>query len=459
MSASRPTRNRRRSIDRAYRRAIADGPLWGFRSGVRSPQPDLLGSIAEQHWDPMLEARPGAELALATSLRSLRSVGALPPSIEQVIDDAAQMASFVGRSPVRRRDTDALLVDGRCLQHPDFAQRGIGRLARSVIEALVTAVPQLDIVVVSDADLPHLDAASFPPSVRLASGYDSGDVAVLDPAPMTHRPSSLDRFAEAGEVTRIAVVHDYVPAHAPDIYLPTSIDRVDYLVRLGRLRGHDQLWCNSGSIAEESTQILGPGPRQVAVLPPPPSPVVGERTRPETVVGPFVFAPVGADRRKNLPAAVSALAHLALGGWSANLVILSHMPDPHRLELDQLAEVSGVDHDRIIVVSALSDQELAWLYDHAEVALVPSYDEGLSLPVLEAVDAGCPVVASDIPPHRELLGPNEPLCDPRSPREMADRLRAVLTDRATTLSRQRSAVAAARTRRSFDDVVDLLRIR
>jgi alpha-1,3-rhamnosyl/mannosyltransferase len=50
------------------------------------------------------------------------------------------------------------------------------------------------------------------------------------------------------------------------------------------------------------------------------------------------------------------------------------------------------------------DVELAALYRGAVAALFPSIYEGFHLPPLDAMSAGCPVIASDIPVHREVLG-------------------------------------------------------
>ncbi|HAN70275.1 MAG TPA: hypothetical protein DCQ36_01620, partial [Actinobacteria bacterium] len=63
----------------------------------------------------------------------------------------------------------------------------------------------------------------------------------------------------------------------------------------------------------------------------------------------------------------------------------------------------------------IPDAEMADLLASASLVVVPSFDEGLSLPVIEAALAGAPVVASDIPSHRELIGPGSFLADPRSP--------------------------------------------
>ena len=63
----------------------------------------------------------------------------------------------------------------------------------------------------------------------------------------------------------------------------------------------------------------------------------------------------------------------------------------------------------------ITDAEMADLLARASLVVVPSFDEGLSLPVIEAALAGTPVVASDIPAHRELIGTGTFLADPASP--------------------------------------------
>ena len=50
--------------------------------------------------------------------------------------------------------------------------------------------------------------------------------------------------------------------------------------------------------------------------------------------------------------------------------------------------------DIVTTISGVSDEELARLYGEAEVAIVPSLYEGFSLPAIEAMSCGVPVVAT-----------------------------------------------------------------
>ena len=66
--------------------------------------------------------------------------------------------------------------------------------------------------------------------------------------------------------------------------------------------------------------------------------------------------------------------------------------------------------DRVRTAPAVSlrgyvpDAELNSLYRGAIAAVFPSIYEGFHLPPLDAMNTGCPVIASDIPVHREVLG-------------------------------------------------------
>ena len=68
--------------------------------------------------------------------------------------------------------------------------------------------------------------------------------------------------------------------------------------------------------------------------------------------------------------------------------------------------------NHVVEVSDLKDAELAALMKGACALLSPSLVEGYGLPAAEAVCSGLPVLASDIPAHREILGDSALLLDP-----------------------------------------------
>jgi glycosyltransferase involved in cell wall biosynthesis len=71
--------------------------------------------------------------------------------------------------------------------------------------------------------------------------------------------------------------------------------------------------------------------------------------------------------------------------------------------LDRLARELGVE-DRVAFAAGIPLEGLIVLLQAATALVQPSLAEGFGLPVLEAMACGCPVVASDIPALREVLG-------------------------------------------------------
>ncbi len=82
---------------------------------------------------------------------------------------------------------------------------------------------------------------------------------------------------------------------------------------------------------------------------------------------------------------------------------------PERAALESLASALGV---ACRVETDADDAAVADAYREAAVAVCPSRFEGFGLTPIEAVAAGVPVVASDIPPHREFVGRAASLVSP-----------------------------------------------
>lgn len=72
--------------------------------------------------------------------------------------------------------------------------------------------------------------------------------------------------------------------------------------------------------------------------------------------------------------------------------------------------------------SNISDAELLTLYQRAEFYLMLGTEEGFGLPFVEALAAGCQVIATDHPLAREVVGEAGILLAPGGPAEIADQL-------------------------------------
>ena len=98
---------------------------------------------------------------------------------------------------------------------------------------------------------------------------------------------------------------------------------------------------------------------------------------------------------------IQAFKALQLQGWKLVLVGSDSAPD-YKTKLLDLAD----DHPDIMFVGELLGSRLAEIVRGAGLCVLPSDVEGLPMVMLEAMSEGIAIVASDIPPHRHLLGHN-----------------------------------------------------
>ncbi len=104
----------------------------------------------------------------------------------------------------------------------------------------------------------------------------------------------------------------------------------------------------------------------------------------------------------------------------------SHGDDPLRPLVEELGLKEWVE-----LKSWVSTEEMAHLYSTATAMAMPSFCDGFSLPALEAMMVGLPVMISDIPVYREVAGEAALYIDPNDLQSIADAMRVVATEPAT----------------------------
>ncbi len=131
--------------------------------------------------------------------------------------------------------------------------------------------------------------------------------------------------------------------------------------------------------------------------------------------------------RKNVPALLAAWRMLRRRGSSPPPLVLcggfGWKAEESRREIAE-AEREGW----LVPLGYVSADELAALYRGAWMVALPSFYEGFGLPAVEAMRAGAPLVASDLPVLREVAGDAALYAPPDRPDLWADRVQELLGD-------------------------------
>jgi glycosyltransferase involved in cell wall biosynthesis len=245
------------------------------------------------------------------------------------------------------------------------------------------------------------------------------------------------------------------------VHHPISVDRrlelagLSGLQRLGKRRWYGfvrmqarvarragPLVTVSGSAKDDICRDFRVPPRKVHIVP------LGVDTRlfcPRPgqlrVAGRIVAVSSADSPLKGLPGLLRAVAKLATER-DAHLVVIGTPAEATRRLVAQLA-LDGT----VTFASGLPDAEYAAMLASAEVAVVPSLYEGFSLPAVEHMASGTPLVASRAGALPEVAGDAALLVPPGDAEELAAALRVLLDDGA--LRARLAAAGLARVRERF----------
>ncbi len=229
----------------------------------------------------------------------------------------------------------------------------------------------------------------------------------------------VERFewTEAASMKCVFFIHDLIPIDFPEFVSPGSPARHE-----GRLRTVSRL--ASGIIVNSDYTA-----RSVAAhfdahkVPPPPIEIIplgvtdwfqntGNLHQPQTMTPYFVNVST-IEPRKNMLFLFAVWRRLAeiLGPATPRLVLVGHRGWENENVIDVLDRSRGLA-PFLVEASGLSDAGLASLVRGATAVVAPSTVEGFGLPVAEALSLGVPVIASDIPAHREVGGRWATFIDP-----------------------------------------------
>ncbi len=301
-----------------------------------------------------------------------------------------------------------ILFDVRPLQDSNYVWRGVGQHARSLLQFGRSHLPGTRFVALTDSRMAQLDAedATLFDEVR-HTAYESGAEApaLVCFSPMTHSQLWLARPLQRIATLCATVVLDFIPLEEEHRYLANPAARLDYFNNLAWLPCYDHFFPISDHSSRRLDEVLQiPAERRTttgvairgSLEPVPGSPPVPPRAT--------IVVAGGGDERKNVEVALDAhAASETLAAAGISLTVIGGYPAEFERSLRQRHARAGGRGELLEFAKRLDDATLRDLYAGALLTVVPSRNEGFSIPVIEAAANGCPALASDCAAHRELV--------------------------------------------------------
>jgi len=135
---------------------------------------------------------------------------------------------------------------------------------------------------------------------------------------------------------------------------------------------------------------------------------------------------------KNIPTLVKACLHqkipLVIAGLAATKKVPNHPWTQDILWLQKTAASLRAKRSNLLILTGfIPDEDISAVYSLATVYCQPSYAEGFGLPVLEAMQCGCPVVASQESSLAEISGLAALFFNPYSQDNLEDQLQKIFS--------------------------------
>jgi glycosyltransferase involved in cell wall biosynthesis len=232
----------------------------------------------------------------------------------------------------------------------------------------------------------------------------------------------------------VVTVHDIGPLTQPQFFprFPAFLmrhglrqleRRADGIICVSQATA-DELQSYLAADLSERLHVIHEGVASAFADPDPPDPGIVRKDL-VPLEAPFLLAAGASSPRKNLARVVQAFDRVA-DAFPHHLVIVGGKGWMDDVDVRGIA--TARHRDRIHALGYVSDSQLAAIYRGAEAFVHVSLYEGFGLPVLEAMASGCPVIASDIPQHREVAADAALFVEPTDVEAIAGALEILTSD-------------------------------
>lgn len=228
-----------------------------------------------------------------------------------------------------------------------------------------------------------------------------------------HRASHQRMLVDHG-IKPVYFIHDLIPLTHPE-YCREGEEALHARRIAHALEYGVGLIANSQATLEEVASFarqraLDVPPAVVALLAPGTAPVAVQ-ARP--LAHPYFVMLGTIEARKNHLTILQAWRQLAAqsGAAAPKLVVIGQRGWECEQVIDLLDRCAAL-RGTVIEKRGCSDADVAWYLRHAQALLFPSFAEGFGMPLVEALQMGTPVIASDLPAFREIASNVPDYLDP-----------------------------------------------
>ncbi|NYE21015.1 glycosyltransferase family 4 protein [Microbacterium immunditiarum] len=240
-------------------------------------------------------------------------------------------------------------------------------------------------------------------------------------ADLVHSPATLGPRKTA--MPTVVTMHDMLYwSHPEYMSTPLYTEPVKFMERLAS-RNATRILTISEESREAIVRYLRVPHDRIDLVPLAGTPLPGVDRSRAGEHGPMVLATGNRRPHKNWPSLIRALPLVAEADRPRVVVTGSHGDDP----LTAVVEETGM-LDWVELKSWVDADEMRDLYSTATVLAMPSFADGFSLPALEAMMAGLPVMISDLPVYREVVGDVALFIDPYDLTSIATAMTTAATD-------------------------------
>lgn len=236
-------------------------------------------------------------------------------------------------------------------------------------------------------------------------------------------------------IKTIITLYDIIPILFPKKYFQNKNAEEWYKQRLEEVRKVEKIITISKSSKNDLIKILKIPEEKVAVIyggVDESFTVIGSQKVLQTlkkyqIVPPFILTVSTHSFHKNISRIFQAFKEYISNDDNLNLVVVGKLISKEEKDWKKELKKLGIEK-RVVLTNFVADDDLAAIYNGAEVLLFPSLYEGLGLPVLEALSCGIPVITSKVSSLPEVGGDAVMYVNPEDVQDITKSLVEVLAN-------------------------------